>query len=117
MEQIHIEFGDEVKGVLFEVVEKILQTEKFKVRVEEGSKKGNFQLKKNVICSNDKRFFIFFLAGDNFLGIIYRIVFSTTDETRSSNLILKVAPIDETRRNQYHTRMCFLREMFMYEKV
>lgn len=46
MDQINIEFGDEVKGVLFEVVEKMLQTKKFKVRIEEGSKKGRFTKKK-----------------------------------------------------------------------
>lgn len=40
MEQINIEFGDEVKMALFEVVEDLLQTNTFKVRIEPGSRKG-----------------------------------------------------------------------------
>lgn len=43
MEQINIEFGDEVKKALFEVVEDLLQTDTFKVRIEPGSRKGTLK--------------------------------------------------------------------------
>lgn len=41
MDEINIEFGDEVKKALFEVVQDILQAHTFKVRIEPGSRKGN----------------------------------------------------------------------------
>lgn len=40
MEEINIEFGNQVKKVLFEVVEELLQTDTFKVRIEPGNRKG-----------------------------------------------------------------------------
>lgn len=40
MEEINIEFGNHVKIALFEVVEDLLQTDTFKVRIEPGNRKG-----------------------------------------------------------------------------
>lgn len=45
MEEINIEFGDDVKKALFQVVEDILQTDTFKVRIEPGSRKGILSFK------------------------------------------------------------------------
>lgn len=36
------EFDDEIRGVLFDVVEDVLKMENFTVCIEPGSKKGNF---------------------------------------------------------------------------
>lgn len=94
MEEINIEFGDEVKKALFEVVGDLLQTDTFKVRIEQGSRKG-----------------------DNFIGIVYRIIFCTADEKETSKLFLKIAPCDESKRKQFQVRKCFLREIYIYEKV
>ncbi|XP_055307283.1 uncharacterized protein LOC129571502 isoform X2 [Sitodiplosis mosellana] len=78
MEQINVEFGDEVKKALFGVVKDLLQMDTFKVRIEPGSRK---------------------------------------DEKETSKLFLKVAPSDEYRRKQFHVRKCFLREIYIYEKI
>lgn len=49
IEDIKLELGDEIKEALFEVVEELLQTDKFKVRVEHGSKKGIFFIWKIIL--------------------------------------------------------------------
>lgn len=61
-------------------------------------------------------------SGDNnFMGIVYRVLFSKVndgkDEKEPSKLILKVAPQNIARRMQFFSRPCFLREIYMYEKV
>lgn len=61
-------------------------------------------------------------AGDNnFIGIVYRVSFNEGNEIENgkipSNLILKVAPENVARRTQFFSRPCFLREIYMYEKV
>lgn len=59
-------------------------------------------------------------AGDNnFIGIVYRVSFNEGNEIEKipSKLILKVAPENVARRTQFFSRPCFLREIYMYEKV
>lgn len=36
---------------------------------------------------------------------------------KGSKLIFKLAPGDETRRETFHARECFLREIYIYEVV
>lgn len=60
-------------------------------------------------------------GADNFMGIIYRIEFMAENETEhgstfASKLILKVAPLNEASRDS-DTRVAFLRESYMYNKV
>lgn len=43
MEEIKIEFGDDIKKAMFQVVEDLLQTDTFKVRIEHGSEKGRIR--------------------------------------------------------------------------
>lgn len=95
--------SDTIREVLMEVVEDILGTSNFHVSLEPGSKKG-----------------------DNFVGIVYRIAFSRTDgfntqngvaKKKSGQLFLKVAPTNLLRREHFSARICFLREMYVYNEV
>lgn len=59
-------------------------------------------------------------GANNFVGIVYRVLFSKADDRVGKNpskLILKVAPQHLARRMQFFSRPCFLREIYMYEKV
>lgn len=61
-------------------------------------------------------------AGDNnFVGVVYRISFSKDDSENGKNpiskLILKVAPESLARREQFFSRPCFLREIYLYNEV
>lgn len=51
------------------------------------------------------------------MGIVYRIIFSTTDEKRSSKLFLKIAPESEEHRKTLFARHTFLREIYAYNEV
>lgn len=56
-------------------------------------------------------------AGEhNWVGVIYRVSFSGKDGSDSS-LILKIAPENTARREQFMVRPAFLREIFTYDKV
>lgn len=88
------EFPENIRKVLFDVVEDLLKTDNFKVRIEPGSKKG-----------------------DNFLGIVYRIICYTADEKRSSYLFLKYAPENDCQRKQLSIHSCFAREIYVYNTV
>lgn len=57
------------------------------------------------------------ISGDNFIGIVYRINFSTSDGKHSSSLFLKVAPTDEIRRLMFNVQPCFMREIYAYDVV
>lgn len=93
--EIEIE-GESVRVCVQSVVEKMLNTKNVKIHVEPGSKKG-----------------------DNFIGIVYRILYgkSTDHEKECKSFILKVAPLNEIRREQSCTRNFFLREIYMYSEV
>ena len=60
---------------------------------------------------------------NNFIGIVYRVTFAKDDKTENgttnpvSKLILKVAPQNLARREQFISRPCFLREIYMYNEV
>lgn len=62
-------------------------------------------------------------SGDaNFIGIVYRVTFreeggSENGKTPISKLILKVAPSNLARREQFFSRPCFLREIYLYNEV
>lgn len=80
-------------------VEQILGTKKYTIRVSSASQSGD----------------------NNFMGIVYRVLFNNVNDQNENNnlskLILKVAPTNVARRMQFFSRSCFLREIYMYEKV
>lgn len=58
----------------------------------------------------------------NFTGIIHRVTFSDGTEVKqrksaTSSMILKVAPQHLARRTQFNARPCFVREIYVYDKV
>lgn len=55
----------------------------------------------------------------NASAIIYRVSFTTKDESSSptSSLILKVSPQNLTRRALLYSRPCFLRDIFIHDEV
>ncbi|XP_019846596.2 uncharacterized protein LOC105228300 isoform X2 [Bactrocera dorsalis] len=56
--------------------------------------------------------------GENYIGIVYRVSvkLNTSCGVRLSNIILKMAPRNSTRRKQFFIRPCFLREALAYEE-
>uniref|UniRef100_A0A0A1XLB8 Putative ribosomal protein S6 kinase alpha-1 n=1 Tax=Zeugodacus cucurbitae TaxID=28588 RepID=A0A0A1XLB8_ZEUCU len=56
--------------------------------------------------------------GENYIGIVYRVSINlnTSFGIRFSNLILKMAPRNSTRRKQFFIRPCFQREALAYEE-
>lgn len=58
-------------------------------------------------------------AGENnFIGIVYRVMFNKEDELENvENLILKIAPQQQGRREQFYSRELFLQEIYMYNVV
>lgn len=77
-----------------EVVENLLGTPNFHVSLAPGSKKG-----------------------DNFGGIVYRIMFNRIDEKKKRSLFLKIAPSDDVHRVKLFARAIFIAEMFVYNEV
>lgn len=57
--------------------------------------------------------------GENYIGIVYRasIKLNTSFGIRLSDLIIKMAPRNSTRRKQFFIRPCFLREALAYDEV
>lgn len=90
--------GDVIRKALCETIENKLKSSKYKINISSASKAGE----------------------NNFVGVVYRAAFSKDDENdknKTSNLILKVAPQHPVRRKQFMSRTCFLREIYMYNKV
>lgn len=90
--------GENVRKVICETIEKQLHSKKFEVNVSSASKQGE----------------------NNFLGVIYRVSFNKADElenTSRSSMIVKVAPLDEAQRSQFHSHEYFLQEIFLYNEV
>lgn len=60
---------------------------------------------------------------NNFIGIVYRVAFAKEEKAVNgtsnpvSKLILKVAPQNLARREQFISRPCFVREIYMYNEV
>lgn len=88
--------NDLIKLDVRKVVEKLLDTKSVKIWIEPGSKKG-----------------------DNFIGIVYRILYGRANEEKDENssFILKIAPQNLTRRKKFGLREFFTREIFMYSEV
>lgn len=90
--------GEPVHQAIREIIESQLKSKNYIVNVSSASKEGE----------------------SNFLGVVYRVSFSTVDESENimkSSMIVKVAPQGETRRTQFHSREMFLQEIFMYNEV
>lgn len=89
--------SDSIRTIICETVEKQLNSNKYKINVNSASQAGD----------------------NNFIGVVYRVSFSKEDSKNdeSSKLILKVAPQNLARREQFFSRPCFLREIFMYNEV
>lgn len=92
--------NDEIRFALCETVESLLKSKKYKISVSSASQAGE----------------------NNFISIVYRATFSKDSddpsETNASNkLILKVAPQNVNRREQFLSRELFLREMYIYNVV
>lgn len=90
---------EEIRSALRETVENYLNTKKYKITVSSASQAGE----------------------NNFVGIVSRVSFCKLDDDpkkpKQSKLILKFAPQNQHRREQFRSRSLFLREIFMYEKV
>ncbi|XP_034250726.1 uncharacterized protein LOC117651089 [Thrips palmi] len=57
-------------------------------------------------------------AGDNYLGVLYRVVVTEDGEDEPGlRLIFKAMPPSATRRKQMRLPVCFDREIFMYREV
>lgn len=63
-------------------------------------------------------------GGDNFIGIVQRVTYNkiaehgqNDDDIDRSKLILKTAPTNEARREAFFSRICFLREIYLYDEV
>lgn len=89
-----------IRDAVIETVENKLKSKKCKIHVSSASQSGE----------------------NNFIGIVYRVTFSEEDgiengKTPVSKLILKVAPSNLARRQQFFSRPCFLREIYLYNEV
>lgn len=93
-----IEITEDIRKSVSEVFEKQLNSNDIDVTYSSGSKKG-----------------------DNYVGIVYCATgkLKTENEKKSSELklIVKVAPQNATRREQFRSRTCFIREIRMYSEV
>ena len=89
-----------VRTALFEVIEAQLKSKEYHVAVGSATKAGDL----------------------NFTGIVYRVYFNRVNEAETGNsnkssIILKVAPQNLARRNQFSVRPAFMREIYTYDKV
>lgn len=90
-----------VRPAICQTIENDMKLKNYKVRMESASQSGT----------------------NNFVGIIYRVHYEKPEEkevnsvSSSRSLILKVAPENQSRRAQFCSRSCFLREIFIYDEV
>lgn len=93
---VELKVSDLIRNDLRQVLVKELGSEKIDWKVEAGSAKG-----------------------DNFIGIVYRVVGKLTenDAVTSISVILKIAPTSKARREAIAMREVFLREIKIYEEV
>lgn len=89
--------SDLIRTAICETIENKLKTKNYTVSINSASKAGE----------------------NNFIGVLYRVSFSKVDGTDNEkyNLILKVAPQHSVRRTEFGSRLCFLREIYMYDEV
>lgn len=86
---------DAIRAALNETIEEKLKSKNYKITVSSASKAGE----------------------SNFVGIVHRVSFNKEGDDKQEKLILKVAPQNETRREQFNSRPLFLQEIFVYDKV
>lgn len=87
-----------IRSALCETIVNILKSKKYRINISSASEAGE----------------------NNFVGVVYRVAFNKKDEANgngTSKLILKIAPQNSARRSQFMCRMCFLREIYMYNEV
>lgn len=94
------EISSETIRSLHETVEQELKTKNYRITVSSASKAGT----------------------NNFMGTVYRASFSKQDEgdeekNPEQKMIIKVAPLQSARREQFMARPSFLQEMYMYGTV
>lgn len=58
-----------------------------------------------------------YLLGDNFIGIVYRLICRDEEKNYEYSFFIKIAPTDEAKRQMYHINKSFLREIYVYEAV
>lgn len=111
--------GDLIKKELHEVVKKLTGSENVELGIEPGSKKGRKSLNSSTFHKINNVDILILKQGDNFMGIIYRILFKNGGDNniKKTSLILKIAPSDEMRRKTLGVRKLFLREVLMYNEV
>lgn len=94
------ELSSETIRALRETVENELKSKNYRVVISSASKAGT----------------------NNFMGTVFRATFSKQDEANKENnpehkMIVKVAPMQVSRREQFTARPSFLQEMYMYGTV
>ena len=90
------EISSETIRSLRETVEQELKTKNYRIVVSSASKAGT----------------------NNFMGTVYRASFNKQDEVDiEQKMIIKVAPLETARREQFTARPSFLQEMYMYGTV
>lgn len=93
-------FNKLIRAALDETIEICLETSTYECNIKPASKKG-----------------------DNFMGIVYRVTCHKTsaeiaDESGADlKLIVKVAPESKQRREAFSSRLCFLREIYLFNEV
>lgn len=87
-----------IKKQLYKYFEQKLETIKIEISIEDGCKQGV-----------------------NFIGIVHRVtgtpIWSQNDIRNRKTIFLKIAPTNVTRRERFHVRESFLREIFVYSEV
>lgn len=84
-----------IRNALCETIEKRVKSKNYDAKVTSASKAGE----------------------SNFVGIVHRVTFNKNDEKQQEKFILKVAPQNEARRAQFHSRDLFLQEICAYNEV
>lgn len=91
-----------IRAALNEAIKARIKTSDYELTIESASKKG-----------------------DNFMGIVYRVTCHKSSAQRVAEnaantnlrLIVKVAPESEQRREAFFSRLCFLREIYLFNEV
>lgn len=62
-------------------------------------------------------------VGDNYIGVIYRVLATRKNNNNKSDdadkiyIIIKLPPNNHARREQFFARPCFIREAWIYDEV
>lgn len=55
--------------------------------------------------------------GDNYMGVIYRVIVVDNETQKTRSIIVKVPPLNHARRKEFKARFCFIREVVVYEDI